>query len=53
MAEEVSTPGGKLVKITGVKKPGKTVSILGIFQFFLVSVLSCFFFTQSTIMEII
>eukprot|EP00474_Spongospora_subterranea_P008734 CRZ09192.1 hypothetical protein [Spongospora subterranea] len=28
MAEEVSTPDGKLVKITGVKHPGRTVSIL-------------------------
>merc|ERR1719242_62768 len=28
LAEEVSTPGGRLVKITGVKHPGKTVSIL-------------------------
>jgi len=28
LAEEVSTPSGKLIKITGVKNPGKTVSIL-------------------------
>lgn len=28
LAEELSTPGGKIVKITGVKNPGKTVSVL-------------------------
>jgi len=28
LVEEVSTPGGKIVKVTGVKNPGKTVSIL-------------------------
>jgi len=28
IAEEVHTPGGKLVKITGVKNPGKSVSIV-------------------------
>lgn len=28
LAEEVSTPSGKIIKITGVKNPGKTVSIL-------------------------
>lgn len=28
LAEEVSTPGGKIVKVTGVKNQGKTVSIL-------------------------
>jgi T-complex protein 1 subunit delta len=28
MAQEMNTPGGKLVQITGVKNPGKTVSIL-------------------------
>jgi len=28
LAVELSTPGGRLVKITGVKNPGKTVSIL-------------------------
>jgi len=28
LAEEISTPGGRVVKITGVKNPGKTVSIL-------------------------
>jgi len=28
LVEEISTPGGKIVKITGVKNPGKTVSIL-------------------------
>merc|ERR1719189_2911782 len=28
LAEEVTTPGGRVVKITGVKHPGKTVSIL-------------------------
>jgi len=28
LAEELSTPSGKIVKITGVKNPGKTVTIL-------------------------
>eukprot|EP00456_Euglypha_rotunda_P042050 TRINITY_DN3273_c0_g1_i15.p1 TRINITY_DN3273_c0_g1~~TRINITY_DN3273_c0_g1_i15.p1 ORF type:complete len:488 (+),score=88.00 TRINITY_DN3273_c0_g1_i15:93-1556(+) len=28
LAEEISTPGGKIVKITGVKHPSKTVTIL-------------------------
>ena len=28
LVEEVSTPGGKLVRITGVKNPGRTVSVL-------------------------
>lgn len=28
LVEEISTPGGKIVKITGVKHPSKTVSIL-------------------------
>jgi len=28
LAEEISTPGGRLVQVTGVKNPGKTVSIL-------------------------
>jgi len=28
LVEELSTPGGKIVKITGVKNPGKTITIL-------------------------
>lgn len=28
LAQEISTPGGRLVKVTGVANPGKTVSIL-------------------------
>eukprot|EP00494_Astrolonche_serrata_P001539 UN01545 len=28
LAEEITTPGSRMVKITGVKHPGKTVSIL-------------------------
>jgi len=28
LVEELTTPGGKMVKITGVKNPGKTVTIL-------------------------
>jgi T-complex protein 1 subunit delta len=28
LAEEIKTPGGKIVKVTGVKNPGRTVSLL-------------------------
>lgn len=28
LAEEVSTPAGKIVKITGVKHPGRTITVL-------------------------
>jgi len=28
LVEEITTPGGRLIKITGVKNPGKTVSVL-------------------------
>ncbi|ETO14436.1 hypothetical protein RFI_22933 [Reticulomyxa filosa] len=28
LVEEIGTPGGRIVKITGVKNPGKTVSVL-------------------------
>lgn len=28
LAQEIYTPGGRIIKITGVKQPGKTVSIL-------------------------
>lgn len=28
LAEEIYTPGGRIIKITGVKNPGKTVSVL-------------------------
>jgi len=28
LAEELSTPSGKIIKVTGVKNPGKTVSVL-------------------------